>query len=444
MGLTSKSKKENNIVELEISVGADELMAATDRVYKRKAKTISVPGFRKGKAPRRVIEKMYGEGVFMEDAVNDLYPKAYNDAVDEAGIEPVDRADVEIVTLDKETGLVFKATVTVSPEVTMGEYKGVKAEKPVYIVTDEDVDAEIGRMRERGARIITVEDRPAKDGDEVTIDFEGFVDGEAFEGGKAEGHSLSLGSNSFIDTFEKQIEGHNIGDEFDVNVTFPEEYHAEELKGKPALFKVKLNEIKGRELPELDDEFAKDVSEFDTLDELRADLRGKQEEARRRRSDEELETNLLDEVIKNMSADIPACMIESRVDDMVHDFEHRISSQGMSLEIYLQYAGMDMDAFRAGFKAQAERQVKVRLALQKIAELEKIEPTSEDIEAEYAKYAEMYGMEPDKIKEVLPEKDMIADIKCARAIDLVKGSAEVTEKVPEKPKDGEESPAEAE
>lgn len=432
MSLTSTQKKENNIVELEIAVGAEELKASVERVYRRKAKTITVPGFRKGKAPRALIEKMYGEGIFLEDAVSDLYPEAYGAAVEEAGIEPVNKADVEMLTLDKNTGFTFKATVTVKPEVMVKEYKGISAQKKVDVVEDADVEGEITRMRERNARIITVTDRPAREGDDTVIDFEGFVDGAAFEGGKAEKFELTLGSGSFIDTFEDQVAGHSVGDEFEVNVTFPEEYHVEDLKGKPALFKVKLHEIRGKELPELDDEFAKDVSEFDTVEELRADLRAKMQEARDARAKDDFENQLVDKVIEKLEGDIPECMYENKVDDLVHDFEHRLSSQGMNMKLYLQYTGMDEEGFRQTFRQQAERQVKIWLALEKIAELEGIECTPEDIEKEYARLAEEHGLKVDKIKGFLSEKDVAADFKTGKAIDLVRDSAVVVEVAEEK------------
>ena len=328
----------------------------------------------------------------------------------------------------------FKATVTVKPEVELSGYKGIKADKVIHPVLDSDIDTEIERMRERNARIITVTDRPAKDGDEVTIDFEGFVDGEAFEGGKAVGHKITLGSQSFIDTFEQQIEGHVTGDAFEVNVTFPGQYHAEELKGKPAMFKVALHEIKGRELPELDDEFAKDVSEFDTLPELRADIKKRREEAAEQRAGEELENSLMDEIIKGLTADIPEVMMENRTDEMVRDFEYRISAQGMNIDMYLQYTGMSLEAFRKSFAEQAERQVKTRLALEKIAELEKLEATEEDINAELLKIAEAHKVEVEKVREFVPEKELAADIKATKAIDFVRDSAVVTEKT-EQPED---------
>lgn len=432
MSLTSTEKKENNIVELEIAVGGEELRDATDKVFRRKVKTITVPGFRKGKAPRGIIERMYGEGIFLEDAVNDLFPGAYEAAVEEAGIEPVDKANVEILTLDKGVGFTFKATVTVKPEIVLSDYKGIEAEKTIYTVDDADIDAEIERMRERNARIITVEDRAAEDGDQTVIDFEGFIDDVPFDGGKGEGYQLTLGSHSFIEGFEEQIVGHKPGEEFDVNVTFPEDYQAEELKGKPAVFKVKFVEIKGKELPELDDEFVKDVSEFDTLDELKADIRGKQQESRDKRSADDLENALVDKVIEKLSGDIPEVMFEHKIDDMVRDFEYRLTSQGMQLEMYLQYTGMEMDAFRSTFREQAERQVKIRLALEKIAALEQFAVSDEDVEAELKRLSEMYGTEVENIRGALPRKDLEADIKCTRAIDLVRDSAKITEKPEEK------------
>lgn len=441
MNLTSTKRMENNIAELEISVGPEELKAATDRVFKRKVGGITVPGFRRGKAPRQIIERMYGESIFMEDAVNELYPKAYGEAVEEAGIEPVDRADIEVLTLGKDEGFTFRAKVTVKPEVAVRDYKGVAVEKSEPFVEDAEVDGEIERLRNRNARILTVEDRPARNDDEVVINFEGFVDGEPFEGGKAEGHSLTLGSGSFIDTFEAQIAGHSTGEEFDVNVTFPGEYHAEELAGKPALFKVKLCEIKGKELPEADDEFAKDVSEFDTLDELRADIAQKSLEAKRQRADDEFEGALMGSVIAGMEADIPACMIESRIDEMVRDFEYRLSSQGMKLNMYLQYTGMDEEKLRESFRESSERHVKIRLALEKIAELENLAATDEDIAAEYEKIATDYKMDADKVRAMVSEKDLSGDIKTTKALNFVRDNAVVTEKKPEQAPTEEKAPA---
>ena len=428
MKLMSNQKTGANTVELEIAVSAEQLEEAVQKVFASKAKDINVPGFRKGKAPRKIIEKMYGEGVFLEDAVNELYPQVYSEAIEEAGIEPVARADVEMLTLDKAEGFTFKATVTVKPEVSVKDYKGVNAEKNIYPVTDEAVAGELERMRERGARIVAAEGRSAASGDMVTIDFEGFIDGEAFPGGKGEDHQLTLGSNSFIDTFEEQIVGRNVGDEFEVNVTFPENYHAEELKAKPAMFKVKLSEIKYKELPELDDEFAKDVSEFDTLDELKEDIRKKQQESAANRSQNELENALVDKVLEGFEAEVPEVMYENRIDEMVRDFEMRLRSQGMQIDMYLQYTGMDMESFRKGFREEAERQVKIRLALEKIVELEAIEAAAEEIEAEYNKAVESSGMPIERVKMFLSEEDIKRDVAATKAIDLIRESAQITEK----------------
>lgn len=427
MSLTSKLNLENNVFELEVAVSADQLKEATDKVFRRKVKSISVPGFRKGKAPRQIIEKMYGDGIFLEDAVNDLYPQAYSDAVDEAGIEPVDRAQIEILTVDKADGFTFKATVTAKPEVMVRDYKGIKADKPIKKVTDADVDAEVDRLRDRNARIITVDDRAAVSGDTAVIDFEGFVDGVPFEGGTGEDHQLVLGSGSFIDNFEDQIVGHKTGDEFDVNVTFPEQYHAEELKGKPAVFKVKLKEIKGKELPELDDEFAKDISEFDTLAEFREDLRKKLQEHNDQHAQNDLENALIDEVIKGVEGDIPEVMYTNKIDDMVRDFEYRLQSQGMNMQLYLQYTGMDEESFRKSFRDQAERQVKIRLALEKIAELEQLEISEEELEKEYARVAESYQIEVEKVRGFVPEREVRTDLLNLKAIDFVRDNAKVTE-----------------
>ena len=433
MSLTSSNKIEANKYELVVKVDAATFETGLEKAYRKNVKKISVPGFRKGKAPRKMVEKLYGEEVFFEDAVNELYGAALDEAVKEAGLTLVDRPDVSVDEVSKADGFSFKATCTVKPEVEVKDYKGIKAEKTVKTVTDAEVDAEIEKLRDRNGRIITVEDRAAQDGDNVDIDFEGFVDDKAFEGGKAEHYSLTLGSGQFIPGFEEQIVGHNTGDAFDVNVSFPEEYHAEELKGKPAVFKVKLHEIKAKELPEVDDEFAKDVSEFDTLEELKADIRKKLEEANEKHAEEEVENQLIDTVIANMTAEIPEVMFEHRVDDSIRDFEYRLQMQGMNLETYLQYTGMELASFRKTFREQAEKQVKIRLALEKIVELEKIEPNDEKIEEEYKKLAENYGMELEKVKSLLPQADLAKDLAVNMAIDLIKESAEISEKAAKKP-----------
>ncbi len=422
MSLTASKKIDTNLMELEISVPAEEFKAAVDRSYRKNAPSITIPGFRKGKAPRHMIEKMYGEGVFFEDAVNELYPSAYEAAAKEAGITPVDRADIEILEVGKD-GFSFKATVTVKPEVEVEGYKCIEAEKVEYTVTDEDVDAEIAKLQKRAGTTISVEDRPAQMGDNVVFDFEGFIDGVAFEGGKGEEFPLTLGSNQFIPGFEEQIAGHAIGEDFDVNVSFPENYHVDELKGKPAVFKCKIHQIKAVELPELDDEFAKDVSEFATLEALKADLKSKLQEKKDLEANDEFENKLVDAVIAGMKADIPACMYERKIDEMIQDFAYRLQMQGLNLETYMQYTGSTVESFRETFKEQAEHQVKVRLALEKIAELENLTATEEDLEEQFKKAAEVYGMELEKIKELLPADEISKDIAVNKAIDFVRENA---------------------
>ncbi len=437
MSLTSSTRTENTCV-LEIAVPAEQFKAAVDKAYKKNAPKITVPGFRKGKAPRGMIEKMYGEGVFYEDAINEVYPEAYSAAVDEAGIDPVDRADIEVLEVGKE-GFTFKATVTVKPEVSVSDYKGIAAEKVITTATDEEVDAELKRLQERNGRIITVEGRAAQEGDNAIIDFEGFLEGVPFEGGKGEQYSLTLGSGQFIPGFEEQVVGKNIGDSFDVNVTFPEDYNAEELAGKAVVFKVTLHELKTRELPDLDDEFAKDISEFDTLDEYKADLKANLQERHDQQSSDTLENTLMDAVITKLEANIPQVMIENRIDDMVRDFEYRLQSQGLNLQTYLQYTGMELESFRKTFAEQGERQVKVRLALEKIAELEALAVSEEDLETEYTRLAGLYNIEADKVKGFLPASELTKDLLANKAIDVVRDSAVITEKAAEKAEETEKT-----
>ncbi len=427
MSLKTCTKTETpNRVELEVEVDAAAFEAAVQRAYQKNKDKIQVPGFRKGKAPRNMIEKLYGTGVFYEDAMNDVYPTALDAAITESGYEYVeDKIDLDVVNVGAE-GLTFKAVITVKPEVEVGEYKGLKADKKVAEVSDEDVDGEIARLQDRNSRLVNVEDRAAQNEDTVVFDFEGFVDDVAFEGGKGENYSLVLGSGQFIPGFEEQIVGKAIDEEFDVNVTFPEEYHAEELAGKPAVFKCKLHEIKAKELPELNDDFAKDVSEFDTLDELKADIRAKAQERNQQEADATFENALLDQLAEGLKADIPQAMFDRRIDDMVQDFGYRLQGQGLDLDTYMKYTGMEMASFRDGFKEQAERQVKIRLALEKIAALENVEVTDDDMNAEYEKFAEMYKIEVEQVKAVLNEKDMKRDLAVGKALDLVKESA-VTE-----------------
>ena len=431
MSLTSCEKTKTNTYELVVSVGAEEFQGAIEKAYRKNVSKISIPGFRKGKAPKAMIEKMYGEGVFYEDAINMLYPDAYEQAVKEAGIEPVAAPSIEVQDADKTTGFTFKAEVTVKPEVEVENYKGIAVTKTVRPVTDEEIDHELSHLQERNARVIDVEDRPAQDGDQTVIDFEGFVDGVAFEGGKGEKFPLTLGSGQFIPGFEEQIVGKKIGDEFDVTVTFPEDYHAEELKGKEAVFKVKLHEIKTRELPELDDEFAKDVSEFDTLAEYKEDLRKKLQASHDEQSDREVESALIDGILAGMKVELPQAMIDNRVDEMLQDFAYRLQSQGLDVKTYMQYTGMDMDAMRKTYAEPAERQVKVRLALEKIAQLENLAATQEELDAEYKKLADSYQMEEDKIKAVIAAEDLEKDICVNKAIALVRENAVITEAQPE-------------
>ena len=422
MKLVKNEKLENNRHELQFSIDAETFNAAVNEAFKREAAKYNIPGFRKGKAPRHMIEKMFGADVFHYPAINDLFPAAYDAAVKESGIEPVDRPEAEVVSSSTEDGAVLKVTVTVKPEVKIGKYTGLKATKKPNTVEDADVDAEIDRMH---ARIVPREGK-AESGDTAVIDFEGFIDGVAFNGGKGEEFPLVLGSGQFIPGFEDQVIGHEAGEEFDVNVSFPEEYQATELAGKPAVFKVKIHEVKAKELPAADDEFAKDVSEYDTLDELKANIRKGMEEQNESRNELEVENALVDQIVESMEADIPACMIETRIDEMVRDFEFRLQQQGLKLKDYLKYIGGDEAKFREGFKEQAEKQVKIRLALEKVVELEKIEASDEDFDKEVNRIAEAYKMEADKVRAIVPEADVRKDLAVNKAIDFIKSNAKVT------------------
>ncbi|MGN1415904.1 MAG: trigger factor [Oscillospiraceae bacterium] len=423
--LKSTNKIETNKYELEVEVDAAQFENAVQSTYRRKAKSITVPGFRKGKAPRKMIEKLYGEGFFYEDAVNALVPAAVYPAVKEAGLTPVVRPEVEVTSLDKNSGVVFKMTVISKPEVEISDYKGIEIAKNVKDITDEDVDNEIGKLRERQGRLVTVEGRAAENGDTTVIDFEGFIDGVAFDGGKEEMYELKLGTGYFIPGFEDQIVGHNPGDEFTVNVTFPENYQMTDVAGKPAEFKVKLHEIKALELPEVDDEFVKDVSEFDTLDELKNDIKSKLTERAAKNADVEAENKLYDTVIEKMSAEVPDEMYEAKIDEMVRDFEYRLSTQGLNLETYLSYTGMDAEGFRKTFRDNAEKQVKLRLAFEKIAELENVEVSDEAVEAEVQKIADMYKITSAQVKQIVTKENIVDDLKVEAAAKLVKDSAKI-------------------
>lgn len=426
MNLVKSEKLEKSMQELQFSVDADTFKAAIDKAFKREGKKYNVPGFRKGHAPRAVIEKMYGADIFHYDAINDLFPEAYEAAVAAAGIEPVGRPEVDVVSESLDDGVVLKVTVAVKPEIKVGSYTGLKAVKKVHTVDDADVEAELVRMQNRNGRIITREGK-AENGDTVDMDFEGFVDGTPFEGGKAEHYSLVLGSGSFIPGFEEQLVGHEAGEEFDVNVSFPEDYHAKELAGKPAVFKIKLHEVKTKELPALDDEFAKDVSEYDTLDELKASIRKGMEEQNEKQAALEVENDLVDQVIATIEGDIPDAMYEARMDEAVRDFEYRLAQQGLKLDMYLQYMGQTLETFRASFKEQAEKQVKIRLALEAIAAAENITASDEELEAELQRVADNYKMELAKVKELVNPDEVKKDLAVNKAIDFIRDHAEITE-----------------
>lgn len=439
MSLKSSNKVDTNVWELEVSVDGDTFKDAVTKAYLKQRKNITIPGFRKGKAPRAFIEKYYGEGVFYEDALEAIYPDAVASAIEEAKLEPVDTPyDLEIPEMGND-GVTMKFKVTVKPEVELGEYKGLKATKKSTKVTADEVKAELARMQEQNSTVSDVDDRAVKKNDIVVIDFEGFVDGKAFEGGKAEKYELTIGSNQFIPGFEDQIIGHKIGDEFDVNVKFPEDYQAD-LASKDAVFKIKLHGIKVKDVPALDDEFAKDVSEFDTLDELKKDIKKQLEKRKNDDAENELHNTLLEEVAKGIKAEIPEAMIEKTIDDDVNEYSYRLQSQGLKLETYLKYTGMDMKGFREGFKERAETQVRLNLALEKIIEKEKIEVTEEDIEAEYKKYADAYNMDIDTIKKAVSAESLKPELTSRKAIDLIVDSAVVTEEKAAK-KTAEKKPA---
>lgn len=426
MSLKSSNKVDTNVWELEVSVDGDTFKDAVTKAYLKQRKNITIPGFRKGKAPRAFIEKYYGEGVFYEDALEAIYPDAVASAIEEAKLEPVDTPyDLEIPEMGND-GVTMKFKVTVKPEVELGEYKGLKATKKSTKVSADEVKAELARMQEQNSTVSDVDDRAVKKNDIVVIDFEGFVDGKAFDGGKAEKYELTIGSNQFIPGFEDQIIGHKIGDEFDVNVKFPEDYQAD-LASKDAVFKIKLHGIKVKDVPALDDEFAKDVSEFDTLDELKKDIKKQLEKRKNDDAENELHNTLLEEVAKGIKAEIPEAMIEKTIDDDVNEYSYRLQSQGLKLETYLKYTGMDIKGFREGFKERAETQVRLNLALEKIIEKEKIEVTEEDIEAEYKKYADAYNMDIDTIKKAVSAESLKPELASRKAIDLIVDSAVVTE-----------------
>ena len=425
MNLISCEKLEKSMVEIQFSIDADTFKKAVNNAFKRESKKYAIPGFRKGKAPRSMIEKMYGADIFHYDAVNDLFPEAYEAAVKEAKVDVVGRPEPEVVSMSEADGAVLKVKVAVKPEVTLGEYAGLNVTKKVKTVEESQVEAELKRMQDRNGRMLTREGA-TEDGDTVDIDFEGFVDGTAFEGGKAEHYSLVLGSHSFIPGFEEQVVGHAAGEEFDVNVKFPEEYQASELAGKDATFKIKLHEVKYKELPNLDDDFAMDVSEYDTLEELKNSIRKGIEDNNEKMADQQVENDLIEMVVNNMTAEIPQAMYDERIEELVQDFQYRISQQGLKLEQYLQYMGMNMDQFKAQFAEQAEKQVKMRLAMEAIVAKEGITASDEEFDKEVQRIADAYKMEADKVRSIVNEEAVKADLAVNKAIDFVKEKANVT------------------
>ena len=432
MKLIKSEKLEKSMYELQFSIDAETLCAAADKAFKREGKKYTVQGFRKGHAPRKTIEKMYGENVFFEAAVDKLYRPAMQDAIEASGLEVIAVSNADVTSVSRENGIELKLTVVVKPVITIEGYKGIEATKKNVEVTDEDVSAELVKVQDRNSRMVDVDNRGALTGDTAVIDFEGFCDGKAFEGGKAEGFELSLGSGQFIPGFEDQVVGHEVGDEFEISVKFPEDYQAEELKGKDATFKIKLHQIKRKELPTLDDEFAKDVSEFDTLDEYKNSLREKLQSDREKQEEMNVENQIFDALIEKVQGEIPEEMYEQEVEESINNFAYRLQSQGLNLETYLKYTGMDVNAIKEQFRPQSEKQLKLRLALEKIAELENLEVSDEAVEEEYEKLAKQYNMEVAQIKNLVAETQIRADLKNQKAIDFVKENASVKAEKPAK------------
>ena len=425
MSLVSSNKVDTNRHEFEVSVDGESFKKAINTVYKKQVKNINIPGFRKGKAPKSVIEKMYGKEVFYEDAMQDLYPKALQDAIDEAGVRIVnDKIDLDVTEVS-EDGFTFKAVVTTYPEIAIDGYKGIEIEAVSAGGTEEKINEEIDKARQRASSIAEVEDRPAQDGDITVIDFEGFMNGEAFEGGKGENYNLTIGSGSFIPGFEEQIIGHTKDEEFTINVTFPEDYQVDELAGQPAEFKIKLHEIKTRILPDLDDDFVQDVSEASTVEEYKAEIAKNLEEDLKKERDADIENKLVDVLVEKVEGEIPQAMYENKIDDMIREFDMRVRAQGLDLETYMQYAGLSQDDLRAQYEDEAEKRVKIRLALEKIAEIENIEADDEALEEEYSKIAEQYKMELDQVKSLIPASELKKDVAVSKAMDFVKENANI-------------------
>lgn len=420
-------KLEKSMAKLTIEVAADQFDKAIDQAYQKSKSKIAIPGFRKGKAPKAMIEKLYGAAIFYEDAANIVIPDAYEEAAKESELEIVAQPEIDVVQMEKGESFIFTATVAVKPEVTLGEYKGIQAEKKEAEVSEEDITEEINRAREANSRMITIDDRQTQKGDTLIIDFDGYVDGEQFEGGYAEDHTLELGSHTFIDGFEEQLEGKNLGDDVEVNVTFPEDYHAEELQGKPAVFKVKIKEIKVKELPELDDEFAQDVSDFDTLEEYKEDVKKKLLENREAALAREREDEIIGQIIENASMEIPEQMIDAQCRQMMQEFAQRIQAQGLSLEQYMQFSGMTPQAMQDEVRPQAVKRIESRLVLEAVAAAENIEASEEEMDQELENMASMYQMEVEKLKELIGEeerKQIAMDLAVQKAVTFVVDAAQ--------------------
>lgn len=423
--MSTVEKAEKNVVEFEFSITGEEFRNAIEKAYRKNVGKINVQGFRRGKAPRQIIEKFYGSEVFYEDAINIALPDAYDKAIEEKNIEAVAQPEIDVKDISRENGVVFTAKVVVKPEFKLGEYKGVEVSKVIHRTTEKEINGEIEKIRERNARMVSVDDRAAKLDDTVNIDFEGFCDGVAFEGGKGENFDLKLGSGQFIPGFEDQLVGKSIGDEVDVNVTFPKEYHEEKLKGKPALFKVKINGIKVQELPELDDEFAKDVSEFDTFDEFKADLTKKLKESNKEKSKKELEEKILETICNNTEIDIPEEMFDNAVNGQLREFAMQLRYQGIDLEQYAKYTGVTVDGLKAQMRPEAEKSVKRSLVLEKIAKVENIQVSEEEIDDELAKIAENNKMDIEEVKKYVNRDDIKENKLVENTIKFVVDNAKV-------------------
>ena len=421
-------KLEKNMAKLTVEVPAEEFDKALTAAYNKNKGRFNIPGFRKGKAPQAMVEKMYGAGILYEDAVNEALNATYGDAAEESGLEIVSRPEISVVQVEKGQNLIYTATVAVKPEVTLGEYKGIEVTKASAEVTEEDIEEELKKVQEQNSRLVTVEDRAVEDGDQTVIDFEGFVDGKPFEGGKGEDYPLTIGSHSFIDTFEEQLIGKNIGEACEVNVTFPNEYHSTDLAGKPAMFKVTVKEIKRKELPELNDEFASEVSEYDTLEEYKNDIKEKAAERKQKAAATENEDHVVEKVVENAAMDIPEPMIDSQVNNMVNDYARRMQSQGLSLDQYMKFTGMTIETLREQMKPQALKRIQTRLVLEAVAKAENITVTDEAVEKEIATMAENYKMEVGQIKEYLGESgvaQMKEDLAVQEAVDFLVAEAKL-------------------